>query len=104
MIASSGRVADPTLTRAVFQDVRVFAVGRWQSDGKPPPGGSSSPSVTLLLDHQKALVMENLVQTGAGVSLILRRLDQSGEIPTKPVAADSLTRVTSDADGGLGAR
>jgi Flp pilus assembly protein CpaB len=104
VIGTWARPNGQPVTQAVFQDVRVFAVGRWQSDLRQQPSGTPASTVTLLLDHQQALVIENLVQTGARVSLALRRLDQSGEVPTEPVTHDLLARGTFELEGAPAAR
>jgi pilus assembly protein CpaB len=91
VLATLVRPNAEAITQAIFQDVRVFAVGRWQSDGQQRASANTpSPTVTLLLDYQQALVLENLQQTGARVSLALRRLDQSGAVPTEPVSPDAI--------------
>jgi Flp pilus assembly protein CpaB len=104
VLATLVRPNGPAVTQAIFQDVRVFAVGRWQSDAQQRAtnnaAASTAPStVTLLLRHQQALVVENLLQTGARVSLALRRLDQSGEVSTDPVTPDSVARQWFGVDG-----
>ena len=53
---------------------------------------------------QQALVLENLQQTGARVSLALRRLDQTGAIPTEPVTPDSVAAQWMRLGGNVSAR
>jgi pilus assembly protein CpaB len=101
VIATLSLQSGQTITQAIFQDVRVFSVGRWQPDPRQRNTNTAPSSVTLLLDHQQALVLENLLQTGARVSLALRRLDQSGEVPTDPVTPDAIVRRWLDPDGVL---
>jgi pilus assembly protein CpaB len=99
VIATTVRPSGQAVTQAIFQDVRVFAVGRWQAEARQPALTSAAPStVTLLLDHQQALVLENLLQSGARVSLALRRLDETGGVPTEPVTPDTVLRAAFEAD------
>jgi pilus assembly protein CpaB len=91
VLATVARPNTEPVTQSIFQDVQVFAVGRWQSDAQPRAAAQNPAStVTLLLDYQQALVLENLQQTGARVSLALRRIDQTGAVPTEPVTPDAV--------------
>jgi Flp pilus assembly protein CpaB len=81
----------------LFQDVRVFAVGRWQTGVRQQVassvGGADNPTaITLLLDYQQAVMLEYLIRTGGSISVALRRFDQSGDVRTAPVTADSFAR------------
>jgi Flp pilus assembly protein CpaB len=95
------------VTQSIFQDVRVFAVGRWQgsSGGGLPaavaPGGSGNPSstITLLLDYQQAIIAEYLLQSGGHISIALRRFDQGEDVPTEPATAETLARRFFGVDG-----
>jgi pilus assembly protein CpaB len=105
VLATLARPNSEAVTQSIFQDVQVFAVGRWQSDGQPRPAAANPAStVTLLLDYQQALVLENLQQTGARVSLALRRLDQTGAVPTEPVTPDSVAAQWMRLGGNVSAR
>jgi Flp pilus assembly protein CpaB len=90
----------PAITQALFQDIQVFAVGRRQVDGQPLAARTATGTVTLLLEHQQALALEYLLQTGARVSLGLRRFDQIGEVPTEAVTSELLARRYFGLDGG----
>jgi Flp pilus assembly protein CpaB len=81
----------------LFQDVRVFAVGRWQGGVRQQVasnlGTTETPtSITLLLDYQQAVMLEYLIRTGGSIAIALRRFDQSGDVRTAPVTADSFSR------------
>jgi pilus assembly protein CpaB len=104
VLATLARPNTEPVTQSIFQDVQVFAVGRWQSDGQPRAAGNPASTVTLLLDYQQALVLENLQQTGARVSLALRRLDQTGAVPTEPVTPDSVAAQWMRLGGAVSAR
>lgn len=78
-----------SITQHLFQDIRVFAAGRWQTDARAP---QQAGTVTLLLDHQEALILEYLLQTGGHISLALRRFDQGGDIITEPITTETLLR------------
>jgi pilus assembly protein CpaB len=85
------------VTQAIFQDVRVFAVGPWQGEVRGRVqgvvGGQGIPSsVTLLLDYQQAVAVQHLQTTGGHLSLALRRFDQAGDQPIDAVTPDLLTR------------
>ncbi len=95
IIATWTRPGGEPVSQDLFQDVRVFAVGRWQGDGRgpsPPAGGTPPATITLLLDYQQAVVVEYLLQTGGRLTLALRRFDQSETMPTEPINAETLTR------------
>ena len=94
VITTWGRQADDSVfTELLFQDVRVFAVGRSQSiDPKVRNNETAPTTVTLLVDYQQAVVLEYLLRTGGHISLVLRRFDQAGEVGTDPVTADMLLR------------
>jgi pilus assembly protein CpaB len=105
VLATMVRPNAEAITQSIFQDVQVFAVGRWQSDAQQRAAAANAPStVTLLLDYQQALVLENLQQTGARVSLALRRLDQTGDVPTEPVTPDSIAAHWMRLNGNVIAR
>jgi pilus assembly protein CpaB len=81
----------------LFQDVRVFAVGRWQGGVRQQVantvGAAETPSsITLLLDYQQAIMLEYLMRTGGSIAIALRRFDQSGDVRTSPVTAESFSR------------
>jgi Flp pilus assembly protein CpaB len=81
----------------LFQDVRVFSVGRWQSGVRAQVasnvGAADNPtSITLLLDYQQAVMLEYLLRTGGSISIALRRFDQSGDVRTAPVTSDTFAR------------
>jgi pilus assembly protein CpaB len=100
VIATWNRPNSGTVTKNIFQDVRVFAVGRWQREG-PPPAGSNNQvaTVTLLLDYDQAAVLEHLIQTGGGISLALRRFDQTDQQGTEPITTEAITRRFFGIDG-----
>jgi pilus assembly protein CpaB len=112
VIATWSRAEGDPVTQDIIQDVRVFAVGRWQGDGRGPQpatagaatGGPPSTTITLLLDYQQAVMVEHLVQTGGKVTLALRRFDQSEDVVTEPVTTDSLSRRYLGRDGAVGTR
>jgi Flp pilus assembly protein CpaB len=81
----------------LFQGVRVFAVGRFQTGVRQQVAGSlgaaDAPTwITLLLDYQQAVMLEYLTRTGGAIAMALRRFDQSGDVATAPVTADSFPR------------
>lgn len=85
------------ITQAIFQDVRVFAVGPWQSDLRGrvqgAVGGNGIPSsVTLLLDYQQAVAVEHLQTTGGHLTLALRQFDQAGDQSIEAVTPEVITR------------
>jgi Flp pilus assembly protein CpaB len=91
--ATWNRGNSQSATRNIFQDVRVFAVGRWTSEDRLQAAAANSrpETITLLLDYQQASVLEYLIQTGSAVSLALRRFDQTEDMPTQTVMAESLS-------------
>jgi pilus assembly protein CpaB len=106
VIATWTRPGGTAVSQDIFQDVRVFAVGPWEADGRLPVAGGAgvTSSVTLLLDYQQAVMLEYLLRTGGHVALALRRFDQSGDVPTEPATAESVTRRIFGLDGDGGAR
>jgi pilus assembly protein CpaB len=97
VIATWNRPTGAAVTQDIFQDVRVFAVGRWQGETRVPVAsgladGGPPTTVTLLLDYQQAVVLEYLMRTGGHISLALRRFDQASDVPTEPITPDSVRR------------
>jgi pilus assembly protein CpaB len=97
VIATMQQPSAPPVTQAIFQDVRVFAVGPWQSDVRERVQsavgvGNATSSITLVLDHQQAIALQHLLQTGGHVSLALRRFDQAGDLDIESITSDRLVR------------
>jgi pilus assembly protein CpaB len=92
VIATWNRANNEPVTRIIFQEVPVFAVGPWQPEGRSRASNTPAATVTLLLDYQQAVVLEYLLQTGGRIALALRRFDQGGNVPTEPVTVEELAR------------
>jgi pilus assembly protein CpaB len=96
IIATWAPQGEPAVTRVLYQDVRVFAVGPWQPAGDPEadtdsgsaPPRASATSITFLLDYSQAAELQYLLQTGGSIALALRRLDQHAEVTAAPITAD----------------
>jgi len=103
---------DPAITRVLYQDVRVFAVGPWQPIGDPEaePDSASAPprasatSITFLLDGSQAAELQYLLQTGGSIALALRRLDQAAELTAAPITADYMRARLSGASAATTGR
>jgi Flp pilus assembly protein CpaB len=86
------------VTRQMFQDVRVFAVGPWQNPVvfdrvQTMVSLNAIPSsITLLLDYHQAVAVEHLLRTGGQLSLALRRFDQAGDRSIESITSDVLMR------------
>jgi Flp pilus assembly protein CpaB len=98
VIATWQAPGTPPVTRQIFQDVRVFAVGPWQNTAlldrvqtMVTPNAIPS-SITLLLEYHQAVAVEHLLRTGGQLSLALRRFDQAGDRSIESITSDILMR------------
>jgi Flp pilus assembly protein CpaB len=98
VIATWQAPGTPPVTRQMFQDVRVFAVGPWQNPVifdrvQTMVSLNAIPSsITLLLDYHQAVAVEHLLRTGGQLSLALRRFDQAGDRGIESITSDVLMR------------
>jgi pilus assembly protein CpaB len=93
VIATWGPGSGQVATQDLFQDVRVFAVGRVQTGAGARPNPDAAPTtITLLVDYEQAVVLEHLLRTDGSIALVLRRFDQGGTVPVEPVSTESMLR------------
>ena len=93
---------DVLVAQLLLQDVEVYRVGAWllptptpepeaaaegeaEPEGEPQPEPVRSPTLTLLLTQQDALVLKFARESGASVDLVLRGIDDHQAVRTETV-------------------
>jgi Flp pilus assembly protein CpaB len=94
------------VTQLIVQDVEIMRVGTWAGAGEAPPPseeeGEAPPAeeeeaapppatpdyVTLLVNHQDALVLKWARESGATIDLALRAAEDHDIVTTEPVTLD----------------
>ncbi len=91
-------------TQLIVQDAEILRIGTWlgaeapppEEEGAPPPeeGGEAPPPpakpqyITLLVNHQDALVLKWARESGAEIDLALRSAEDHDIVTTEPVTLD----------------
>ncbi len=86
------------VAQLLLQDVEVYRVGAWLlatptpepegelPEGEPQPQPVRSPTLTLLLTQQDALVLKFARESGATIDLVLRGIDDHQAVRTETVS------------------
>ncbi len=82
------------VSQATLQDIEVYSVGEWT-----PPSGAGGASaapqqglkiITFIVDHQEAVILKFVKDSGGVIDLVVRSLEEHGPAPTDPVNLDYL--------------
>ena len=98
---SGGDGSKNPITQATLQYVEVLSVGEAEDDGSSGGGGGGigtsanagakkTSAVIVLLDHQDALVLKYVKDSGGVVDLALRAPDDTAQVKTDTVTIDLL--------------
>lgn len=81
------------VSQATLQNVEVYNTGLWT----PPNQASSQPQaqqnlkiITFLVDHQEALILKFVKDSGGTIDLVVRSLEEKDAVDTDPVNIDYL--------------
>lgn len=78
------------VSQATLQNVEVYSVGEWA----PPTAEGGQPRtlkiITFLVDHQEALILKFVKDSGGVIDLVVRSLEEKGVVVTDPVNLDYL--------------
>jgi len=93
--AGSGtQIGEPKtlVSQATLQNVEVYNTGLWT----PPDqaAGQTTPQnlkiITFLVDHQEALILKFVKDSGGTIDLVVRSLEEKDSVDTEPVNIDYL--------------
>jgi pilus assembly protein CpaB len=95
--ASTAPVAQGMSTQTTLQNVEIFAIGEQQqagvqasSSGVSARAGNSSQPLALLVDHQDAIIIKYIKDSGGTIDLALRSSDEERIVRTDAVTVDSI--------------
>ena len=95
--ASAGNAKSGTSTQTTLQNVEIFALGdRSESGASVGPGGvqvskgGGAQPLALLVDHQDALIIKYIKDSGGTIDLALRSADEDRIARTDAVTVDSI--------------
>lgn len=81
------------VSQATLQNVEVYNTGVWT----PPNQASSQPQaqqnlkiITFLVEHQEALILKFVKDSGGTIDLVVRSLEEKDSVDTDPVNIDYL--------------
>jgi len=83
-------------TQVTLQNVEIFAIGEQiQTEAQPAdknnqPKGPSGQPLALLLDHQDAIILKYIKDSGGVIDLALRSSDEERIVRTDAVTVDSI--------------
>ena len=76
------------MAQATLQNIEVYSTGQWT----PPPsagGQTTAPNtnlkiVTFIVDHQEALILKYIKDSGGTIDIVVRSLDDNDQAATDP--------------------
>lgn len=83
-------------TQVTLQNVEIFALGEQVQAGAPPADknaqqrGPSGQPLALLVDHQDAIILKYIKDSGGTIDLALRSSDEERIVRTDAVTVDSI--------------
>ena len=83
-------------TQVTLQNVEIFAIGEQIQTGPQPadknnqPKGPSAQPLALLVDHQDAIIIKYIKDSGGVIDLALRSSDEERIVRTDAVTVDSI--------------
>jgi pilus assembly protein CpaB len=79
------------VSQGTLQNIEVYSTGQWS-----PPGGTDTAHtgnlkiITFIVDHQEALILKFVKDSGGTIDLVVRSLEENTEVETDPVNLDYL--------------
>jgi pilus assembly protein CpaB len=93
-----GKVANALSTQTTLQNVEIFALGEQiqagvqaNSSGVSARSGNSVQPLALLVDHQDAIIIKYIKDSGGTIDLALRSSDEERIVRTDSVTIDSIS-------------
>lgn len=96
--STSGNVANALSTQTTLQNVEIFALGEQVQAGVQASGSgvsartsSSAQPLALLVDHQDAIIIKYIKDSGGTIDFALRSSDEERIVRTDAVTIDSVS-------------
>ena len=78
------------VSQATLQNVEVYNTGFWTPPGQATENAQARKVITFLGDHQEALILKFVKDSGGTIDLAVRSLAEAGDVETDPVNLDYL--------------
>jgi len=78
------------VSQATLQNIEVYNTGTWAPGGQPAQQGVGLKIVTFIVDHQQALILKFVKDSGGTIDIVVRSLKEGKEVETAPVNLDYL--------------
>jgi len=80
------------VSQATLQNIEVYSVGTWApgGGGQPAQPGAGQKIVTFLVEHQEALILKYVKDSGGTIDIVVRSLKDGDLVKTDPVNIDYL--------------
>jgi pilus assembly protein CpaB len=79
------------VTQATMQNIEVYSTGTWTPTGPAAEQNSSEVKIiTFIVDHQEALILKYVKDSGGTIDLGVRSIADTGPVQTDPVSLDYL--------------
>ena len=108
---AQGRPGDRSVvSQATLQNITVYSTGLWTPQGGAATAGEQPVKVlTFIVDHQEALILKYIKDSGGTIDLVIRSAQDTNQVPTDaglarlprrpfPVRQPALTLTTRGAD------
>lgn len=78
------------VSQATLQNVQVYSTGTWTPPGTAENVAQSVKVITFIVDHQEALILKFVKDSGGTIDLVVRSIRDDKPIETDPVNLDYL--------------
>jgi pilus assembly protein CpaB len=78
------------VSQATLQNVEVYSTGEWTPPEATADKARSLKIITFLVDHQEALILKFVKDSGGVIDLVVRSLKETQPVTTDPVNLDYL--------------
>jgi pilus assembly protein CpaB len=79
------------VSQATLQNITVYSTGLWTPQGAGATAGEQPVKVlTFIVDHQEALILKYIKDSGGTIDLVIRSAQDTKQEPTDPVSLDYL--------------
>ena len=84
------------VSQTTLQNIEVYTIGQWTPPGQEAnvaataPANSSLKIITFIVDHQEALILKYVKDSGGTIDLAVRSAADNQQVQTDPVTLDYL--------------
>ncbi len=78
------------VSQATLQNIEIYSTGEWNPPTADPTHARTLKIITFIVDHQQAIILKFVKDSGGVIDLVVRSLEENTETVTDPVNLDYL--------------